>query len=65
VTSIFSFSARSANVPKLPHLGYVDDCPQRGEAWGDSESRQMLEQAIEKGRGGPKSWHMMRNQEIL
>ena len=24
----------------------------RGEAWGDSESRQMLEVAIEQGRGG-------------
>ena len=24
----------------------------RGEAWGDSESRQMLEHAIENGRGG-------------
>jgi hypothetical protein len=24
----------------------------RGEAWGDSESRQMLENAIENGRGG-------------
>jgi hypothetical protein len=24
----------------------------KGEAWGDSESRQMLEHAIEKGRGG-------------
>jgi hypothetical protein len=24
----------------------------RGEAWGDSENRQMLERAIEKGRGG-------------
>jgi hypothetical protein len=24
----------------------------RGEAWGDSESRQMLEHAIETGRGG-------------
>jgi hypothetical protein len=24
----------------------------RGEAWGDSESRQMLKHAIENGRGG-------------
>jgi hypothetical protein len=25
---------------------------QAGEAWGDSESRQMMEHAIETGRGG-------------
>ena len=30
----------------------IRELARRGEAWGDSESRQMLENAIEKGRGG-------------
>jgi hypothetical protein len=30
----------------------IRELARRGEAWGDSESRQMLEHAIEKGRGG-------------
>jgi hypothetical protein len=30
----------------------VRELTKRGEAWGDSESRQMLEYAIENGRGG-------------
>jgi hypothetical protein len=30
----------------------ITELAKRGEAWGDSESRQMLEMAIEQGRGG-------------
>ncbi len=30
----------------------LSELARRGEAWGDSESRQMLENAIENGRGG-------------
>ena len=30
----------------------IRELARRGEAWGDSESRQMLEHAIEQGRGG-------------
>jgi hypothetical protein len=30
----------------------IRELARRGEAWGDSESRQMLENAIETGRGG-------------
>src|SRR5580692_4958693 len=30
----------------------IRELARRGEAWGDSESRQMLEHVIEKGRGG-------------
>ena len=30
----------------------IRELARRGEAWGDSESRQMLEYAIENGRGG-------------
>jgi hypothetical protein len=30
----------------------IRELARRGEAWGDSESRQMLEHAIEMGRGG-------------
>ncbi len=30
----------------------IRELARRGEAWGDSESRQMLEAAIENGRGG-------------
>jgi hypothetical protein len=30
----------------------IKELAKRGEAWGDSESRQMLEMAIEQGRGG-------------
>jgi hypothetical protein len=30
----------------------IRELARRGEAWGDSESRQMLEYGIEKGRGG-------------
>jgi hypothetical protein len=30
----------------------IRELARRGEAWGDSESRQMLEQAIENRRGG-------------
>lgn len=30
----------------------IRELARRGEAWGDSESRQMLEGAIEQGRGG-------------
>ena len=30
----------------------IRELARRGEAWGDSESRQMLEHAIETGRGG-------------
>jgi len=29
----------------------IRELARRGEAWGDSESRQMLENAIENGRG--------------
>jgi hypothetical protein len=32
--------------------GKIRELARRGEAWGDSESRQMLEYAIEVGRGG-------------
>jgi hypothetical protein len=30
----------------------IRELARHGEAWGDSESRQMLEHAIETGRGG-------------
>jgi hypothetical protein len=30
----------------------IRELARRGEAWGDSESRQMLEHAIETGRAG-------------
>jgi hypothetical protein len=30
----------------------IRELARRGEAWGDSESRKMLEVAIEQGRGG-------------
>ena len=30
----------------------IRELARRGEAWGDSESRQMLEGAMEQGRGG-------------
>jgi hypothetical protein len=30
----------------------IRELARRGEAWGDSETRQMLEHAIENGRGG-------------
>jgi hypothetical protein len=30
----------------------IRELARKGEAWGDSESRQMLEYAIENGRGG-------------
>ena len=30
----------------------IRELARRGEAWGDSESRQLLEHAIETGRGG-------------
>ena len=30
----------------------IKELARRGEAWGDSESRQMLEHGIENGRGG-------------
>jgi hypothetical protein len=30
----------------------IRELAKRGEAWGDSESRQILEHAIEAGRGG-------------
>jgi hypothetical protein len=30
----------------------IRELARRGDAWGDSESRQMLEHAIETGRGG-------------
>ena len=30
----------------------ISELARRGEAWGDSESEQMLEHAIESGRGG-------------
>ena len=32
--------------------GKIRELARRGEAWGDSESRQMLELAIEHGEGG-------------
>ena len=32
--------------------GKIRELAKRGEAWGNSESRQMLEHAIETGRGG-------------
>jgi hypothetical protein len=32
--------------------GKIRELARRGEAWGTSESRQMLELAIEHGRGG-------------
>lgn len=34
------------------HPDKIRELARRGEAWGDSESRQMLEHAIGKGRGG-------------
>jgi hypothetical protein len=44
----------------------IRELARRGEAWGDSESRQMLEHAIETGRGGvylrltPEQYAMLR-----
>jgi hypothetical protein len=32
--------------------GKIRELARRGEAWGDSESRQMLDYAIAKGEGG-------------
>ena len=34
------------------HEGKIRELARRGEAWNDSESRQMLEYAIAKGEGG-------------
>jgi hypothetical protein len=34
------------------HPEKIRELARRGEAWGDSESRQILEHAIETGRGG-------------
>jgi hypothetical protein len=36
----------------VPLLGFDYSVAKGGEAWADSESRQMLEHAIENGRGG-------------
>ena len=36
----------------IPDPEKIRELAQRGEAWGDSESRQILEHAIETGRGG-------------
>jgi hypothetical protein len=45
----------------------IRELVRRGEAWGDSESRQMLEHAIDVGRGGvylrltPEQYRSLRN----
>src|ERR1700733_5963642 len=36
----------------------IRELARRGEAWGDSESRQMLDHAIETGQGGCYLWLM-------
>jgi hypothetical protein len=43
--------------PEEPFPSFTDpkkirELARRGEAWGDSESRQMLEHALETGRSG-------------
>ncbi len=52
-----SFLEADARTPLPRTLTFTDpekirELARRGEAWGDSESRQMLEHAIETGRGG-------------
>jgi hypothetical protein len=52
-----SFLEADARTPLPRTLTLTDpekirELARRGEAWGDSESRQMLEHAIETGRGG-------------
>jgi hypothetical protein len=36
----------------MPHPEKIRELARRGEAWGTSEARQMLEYAIDVGRGG-------------
>ena len=38
--------------PGTPDPDKIRELARRGEAWGNSESRQMLERAIETGRRG-------------
>lgn len=52
-----SFTEADLKTPLPKKLTFTDpekirELARRGEAWGDSESRQMLEGAIEQGRGG-------------
>jgi hypothetical protein len=51
------FTEADLKTPLPKKLTFTDpekirELARRGEAWGDSESRQMLENAIENGRGG-------------
>jgi len=46
VSGLFQSKRRDSGPEKIRELA------RRGEAWGDSESRQMLEYAIQVGRGG-------------
>ena len=51
------FLEADLKTPLLRKLTFTDpekirELAKRGEAWGDSESRQMLEHAIKTGRGG-------------
>ena len=50
-------AAPNLKTPLPPQFTFADpekirELARRGEAWGDSESRQMLEYGIENGRGG-------------
>ncbi len=52
-----SFLETDAKTPLPRTFTFTDpekirELARRGEAWGDSESRQILEHAIENGRGG-------------
>lgn len=51
------FTEADLKTPLPRKLTFIDpekirELARRGEAWGDSESRQILEHAIETGRGG-------------
>jgi hypothetical protein len=51
------FLEADLKTPLPRNLAFADpekirELARRGEAWGDAESRQMLENAIENGRGG-------------
>jgi hypothetical protein len=52
--TFFQHLAGKSSSWKLTFTGpdKIRELARRGEGWGDSESRQMLEHAIETGRGG-------------
>jgi hypothetical protein len=47
-----SLSAMQITVPLVGRVNKIWELARRGDAWGTSEARQMLEHAIEIGRGG-------------